>query len=58
LSKIGLDTSFSHIEMYSLELFSCANDTHDLGQRLSYSSWRRHQPPVSLDYSQYLYHLI
>jgi hypothetical protein len=26
----------------------CANDTHDLAQRLSYSSWRRHQTPVSL----------
>src|SRR5262245_40861142 len=27
----------------------CANDTHDLAQRLSYSSWRRHQtPPFSL----------
>ena len=25
----------------------CAN-THDLVQRLSYSSWRRHQAPVSL----------
>ena len=24
------------------------NDTHDLAQRLSYSSWRRHQMPVSL----------
>src|ERR1700726_1294065 len=27
---------------------SCANDTHDLAHRLSYSSWRRHQRPVSL----------
>ena len=26
----------------------CTNDTHDLAQRLSYSSWRRHQMPVSL----------
>jgi len=26
----------------------CANDTHDLAQPLSYSSWRRHQTPVSL----------
>ena len=26
----------------------CANDTHNLAQRLSYSSWRRHQTPVSL----------
>ena len=26
----------------------CANDTHDLAQRWSYSSWRRHQTPVSL----------
>src|SRR5207244_12049816 len=25
-----------------------ANDTHDFAQRLSYSSWRRHQMPVSL----------
>ena len=27
---------------------SSANDTHNLAQRLSYSSWRRHQTPVSL----------
>ena len=26
----------------------CANDTHDLAQPLPYSSWRRHQTPVSL----------
>src|SRR5881397_1522772 len=26
----------------------CANDTHDVAQRWSYSSWRRHQTPVSL----------
>jgi hypothetical protein len=24
------------------------HDAHDLAQRLSYSSWRRHQTPVSL----------
>jgi transposase len=28
--------------------YDCANDTHDVAQRLSYSSWRRHQTPVSL----------
>src|ERR1700693_1968480 len=26
----------------------CANDIHDMAQRLSYSLWRRHQTPVSL----------
>src|SRR3990172_6320819 len=32
----------------NLQSRSCANDTHDLAQRLSYSSWRRNQVPVSL----------
>ena len=27
---------------------SCAHDNYDLAQRLSYSSWRRHQTPASL----------
>src|SRR4029434_1719986 len=26
----------------------CARDHHDVAQRWSYSSWRRHQTPVSL----------
>ena len=26
----------------------CRHDNHDVAQRLSYSSWRRHQTPVSL----------
>ena len=32
----------------SLFGLTCANDSRDFAQRLSYSSWRRHQTPVSL----------